>query len=267
MKDPLFRGKTALVTGATSGIGKAFAEALARQGANLVITARNKEVLDDLALSLEQQNPMRVHPVPMDLAQPGAADALYRHIQNHGIHIDLLVNNAGFGRWSHFHCEDITTYRSMIDLNVTSLVELSRLFIQDMLQAGEGGIINVASIAAHQPVSYQAVYAASKSFVLSFTEALAGEYNKRGIHCLALCPGNTTSNFMATAHADTRGMSFASPDDVVKTALRAYGKRKSSVVHGRLNYLISLLPRLLPRQLTIGIAGKTFAHRVPECAS
>jgi hypothetical protein len=176
--------------------------------------------------------------------------------------VDVLINNAGFGKWAHFLAEDIDTYQRMLTVNINALVRMTCLFIPNMLTRGKGGVINVASTAAFQPVPYIAVYSASKSFVLNFTEALSGEYRQRGLRFLALCPGNTTTNFMATANADTSGMSFAAPENVVENALNAFLQGRSYYVPGMVNYLTSLLPRILSRSVSINIVANMFKGRV-----
>lgn len=259
-----FEGLTALITGASSGIGAAFAHRLAARRANLILTARSAGALEQLAQTLRQRYSISVRTIPMDLAEPGAARVLFDRVRADGSHVDLLINNAGFGKFAHFLAEDLPTYQRMLSLNINAVVDLTYLFVRAMRTRGNGGVINVASTAAFQPVSYMAVYAASKSFVLGFTEALAGEYRKHGVHCLALCPGNTATNFMTVANAITAGMSFARPEDVAEAGLDAYLRRKNSYVPGTLNYLLSLLPRLLSRRLAITIAARMFEKRVLE---
>ena len=256
-----FEGITALITGASSGIGAAFAHKLAARRAHLILTARSAGTLEQLAQTLRQRYSITVQTIPADLAEPGSARVLFDTVRAGGTHVDLLINNAGFGKVTHFLAEDLSTYQRMLSLNINAMVDLTYLFIHDMHARGNGGVINVASTAAFQPVSYMAVYAASKSFVLSFTEALAGEYQKHGVHCLALCPGSTATNFMTVANAITTGMSFARPEDVAEAGLKAYLQKRNSYVPGALNYLLSLLPRLLSRDLAITIAARVFEKR------
>ena len=209
-----FEGLTALITGASSGIGAAFAHRLAARRANLILTARSAGALEQLAQTLAQRYSISVRTIPADLAESGAARVLFDRVRADGSHVDLLINNAGFGKFAHFLAEDLSTYQRMLSLNINAVVDLTYLFIHDMRMRGSGGVINVASTAAFHPVSYKAVYAASKSIVLSFTEALDKKKKKYGVHCLALCPGNTATNFMTVANAITAGMSFARPEDV-----------------------------------------------------
>ena len=179
-----------------------------------------------------------------------------------GLRVDVLVNNAGFGKWAHFLNESLDTYDQMLSLNMDALVKLTYLCVPDMLAYGKGGVINVASTASFQPIPYQAVYAASKAFVLNLTEALAGEYRGRGVHFLALCPGNTATNFMSTANANTTGMPFSTPEEVAEAGLNAFVNGKSCHIHGRANYLSSLLPRVLSRAVVTKIVAGMFKNRV-----
>lgn len=260
-----FEDATVLITGASSGIGKAFAHSLAEKGANLILTARSQDKLALIAKGLSENHQVSVHVFPADLALPGEAKRLFEQIKAAGLSIDVMINNAGFGKWAHFLGEDLDTYERMLSLNINALVILTYLCIPEMLARGRGGVINVASTAAFQPVPYVAVYSASKSFVLNFTEALAGEYAKRGIRFLALCPGPTDTKFNLVANVNTAGIRFASADEVAEAGLAAFVKGKDYHIHGCLNYLISLLPRILSRAVVIRIVERTFKNRVRPC--
>lgn len=262
MNADVFENVTALVTGASSGIGEAFARNLARRGANLILVARSGEKLARLADELKEKYRSSVHVFPVDLVLPEAPQQLLDSVKANGLSVDLLVNNAGFGKWADFLGENLDTYERMLSLNISALVKLTYLWLPEMLARGKGGVINVASTAAFQPIPYQAVYAASKTFVLSFTEALAGEYRERGVRFLALCPGNTATNFMATANANAAGMPFATPEKVAEAGLVAFAKGKAYHVQGRANYLYSLLPRVLSREAVIKIVAGMFKNRV-----
>lgn len=262
MNTDVFENTTALVPGASSGIGEAFARNLAKRGANLIMVARSEEKLDRLADELRKNYRSSIHVFPVDLVLPEAPQQLFDRIKASGLSVDLLVNNAGFGKWAHFLGESLETYERMLSLNISTLVQLTYLWIPEILARGVGGVINVASTAAFQPIPYQAVYAASKTFVLSFTEALAEEYRERGVRFLALCPGNTSTNFMATANANTTGMPFATSEAVAEAGLDAFAVGKSYLVHGRVNYLYSLLPRILSRATASKIVAGMFKNRV-----
>lgn len=252
-----YKGTTVLVTGASSGIGKSFAQALAAKGAHLVITARSEGALQTLAEQLRTKYAVNVTVVPMDLGVAGQARALYTAIKNAGIQVDVLINNAGFGKWGGFTDIDIAAYQQMLTLNVNSLMELCYLFLPDMAKRGKGGVINVGSTASLVPVPYAAVYAASKAFVLSLSESLYGEYAPLGVTVTALCPGGTASNFAAVARPDAAPASSttaASPDDVVEVALSAFLQKRAYIVPGTGNYINAVvLPRLMTRQMLIGI--------------
>ena len=262
MSTKIFEGTTVLVTGASSGIGEAFARNLAKRGANLILAARSEDKLVRVADELREKYRISVHVFPVDLISPDAPRQLFGRIKAAGLSVDVLVNNAGFGKWAHFLGESLDTYEQMLSLNVNALVRLTYLCVPNMLARGKGGVINVASTAAFQPAPYIAIYAASKAFVLSFTEALAGEYRERGIRILALCPGFTATNFMAIANAKTAGIPFATAEEVAEAGLNAFVKGKSYLVHGRANYLSSLLPRVLSRAAVTRIVAGMFKNRV-----
>lgn len=262
MSSRIFQGATVLITGASSGIGEAFAHNLAKRGANLILTARSQDKLAKIADELRGKYRISVHVFPVDLISPNAPQQLVERIKAGGLSVDVLINNAGFGKWAHFLAESLDTYDQMLSLNIDALVRLTYLCVPDMLARKVGGVINVASTAAFQPVPYIAVYSASKTFVLSFTEALAEEYRKSGVRFLALCPGFTSTNFMTTANANTAGIPFATPEDVAEAGLTAFVKGKSYLVHGRANYLTTLLPRVLSRAAITKIVADMFKNRV-----
>ena len=257
-----FKGRTVLITGASFGIGEAFAYYLASLGANLVLTARSIDKLKQIADELKQKHAIAVHVIPADLSNNNAPQQIYDQVKASGLRVDVLINNAGFGKWAYFHAVDLETYQKMLTVNINALVRLTYLFLPGMLEYGNGGVINVASTAAFQPVPYIAVYSASKSFVLNFTEALAGEYKKNGLRFLALCPGNTATNFEVVANANTSGMASASAVDVAKSGINAFVKNRSYHIPGMMNYVTSLLPRIFSRNITIMIVAKMFMDRV-----
>lgn len=258
MHDFEFTGKTALVTGASMGIGAAFARELARRGARLVLVARSRDKLDALAAEL---GGARV--IAEDLARPGAARRVFDAVAAAGIDVDVLVNNAGFGIHGAFSDVALTTHREAIDLNVGALVELSHAFLP-MLERRQGGVIHVASTAAFQPVPYMAVYGASKAFVLSFSEALWAEYRKRGVRVLALCPGATDTPFFSRAGETAAVGKKADAGDVVRLALTAFRKNRPSVVHGTANWVTAQTSRLATRAMTARISERVMRPRAPE---
>ena len=198
LKWTTFTDKTVLVTGASSGIGLAISEELAKRGANLILVARSKDKLNEVAVSVRKTG-SEAHVFTSDLSVPNAAKELHTVVFQAGLSVDLLINNAGYGRWGEFTSFDRMDYAKMIQLNITSLTDLCHLFISDMVKKGSGGIINVGSMASFGPVPYANVYSSTKAYVLNFTEALRYEYEEKGIQIMALCPGGTQSNFATNA--------------------------------------------------------------------
>jgi short-subunit dehydrogenase len=247
-----YQGKTALITGASSGIGAAFARELATRGMHLILVARSLEQLQQLANKLSQQYSVQVHAIPVDLSQPDAARQVKAAVVEHALEVHLLINNAGFGTYNHFECIDAGRDHQQVMVNVAAVVDLAHAFLPDMLKRGEGAMINVASRSAFQPTPYFAVYAASKAFVLSFSEALSVEYRHRGIRVLAVCPGPVDTNFFKVAGGQRRGAGTkASPDSVVTATLKALERGKSVVIPGWSIWLSSqVASRLLPRSLS-----------------
>lgn len=253
------KGRRALVTGASSGIGLAFAEALAARGLDLILVARSQDKLVDLAARLSRDHCVRADVLVIDLAQPGAAVLVHQGVQGLGGKVDLLVNNAGFGKWGEFLDFDRDTYASMIQVNVTTVVDLCHLFLPDLMADGGLGIINVGSTSSFYSVPYAGVYAATKAFILSFTEALAGEYSGTGLRFLALCPGGTDTGFAKVANPQALRFPGASPAMVVADALRAFDRGKTSVISPWGNFFgAALLPRLLPRRISLALVGAVF---------
>ncbi|GLU53132.1 SDR family NAD(P)-dependent oxidoreductase [Dyadobacter frigoris] len=256
------KGKTAFVTGASSGIGLAFAHALAEMGMNIILTARSTEKLNQEANIISKKFRVKTYVVACDLSQKETPDKLYQFVRENQLSVDLLINNAGFGKWGNFLEETIPTYENMLEVNINAVVKLSHLFLPEMLAKGEGGIINVASTGAFQPCPYIATYAASKAFVLSFSEALYGEYYKRGITVTALCPGNTATGFQEVAGADTSKMYAESAETVAKEGIQAFIQGQNCKVNGMGNNLQSLIPKFLPRKMVIKIVEKMMNKRV-----
>ncbi|CAI2768666.1 SDR family NAD(P)-dependent oxidoreductase [Flavobacterium collinsii] len=256
------KNKVVLVTGASSGIGEAFVYELAKQGAIIIITARSQSKLQILADKICNEYANKVVVLPGDLSLKETPLKLYNDIRKLELTVDILINNAGIGMWANFLDESIESYEKMLELNINALVKLSHFFLPDMLKKEEGGIINIASTGALQPCPYIAVYCASKAFVLSFSEALYGEYYKKGITVTAVCPGNTATSFQSAAKANTKGMSFDTAQKVAKEAIRAFLGNKSSKIIGLMNYIQSFLPRLLPRKTIICIVKNMMDKRV-----
>jgi uncharacterized protein len=253
--------RTALVTGASRGIGEAFARQLAARGLDLVLVARSEDELHALADELAERHGVMAHVLVADLSLPSAAASLYRDVQALDLEIDLLVNNAGYSKAGPFAGLAFDVQAGMVRLNVNTLVELTRLFLPAMRQRGRGGVINVASNAAFQPVPYMAVYAATKAFVLSFSEALAEEVAGEGMRVMAFCPGATDTEFWTVAGTwQERRARMPGPDEVVTAGLQAFERRRSFFVPGFVNQIIAFFAsRVLPRRLVARLASQWFS--------
>lgn len=263
MKKLNFKNTTILITGASSGIGKEFAKQLASKGANLILTARTHSDLINVAKDLtSRHNNILIKTIPADLSELDGPRKLWSEINDLGLSIDYLINNAGVGRFCEFSGESFEIYHKMLMLNINALVELTHLCLPTMKERNAGGIINVASTASFQPLPYQAVYGASKAFVLSFSEALTGELLDSNVRVMVLCPGTTESRFMETANADISKMDLASPSEVVRAALTAYDENRMFTVSGKMNYLMSLIPRLVSRKRAVKIVVNMFKDSV-----
>ncbi|MER6618041.1 SDR family NAD(P)-dependent oxidoreductase [Streptomyces xantholiticus] len=252
-----FAGQRGLITGASSGIGAAFAEELAARGMNLVLVARSKEKLTELAERLEGRHGVNIQVIAADLAVPGAGGHLATDIAHRGLVIDVLVNSAGFAMHGRFVDADQSRVAEQVALNVGAVVDLTGRFLPAMVERGRGAVINVASTAGLQPTPYMAVYGATKAFVLSYSEALWAETRATGVEVLALCPGATETSFFDVVGTDAASVGKRqTPQQVVRTALRALRRRRPSVVSGRANALLARLPRLLPRAVTVRISER-----------
>jgi len=249
----------ALVTGASSGIGEAFARGLRARGRRLVLVARRAHRLENLAQELGGADPVLV--LPLDLTADDAGERLQDELERRGIHVDLLVNNAGVGHTGAFLQEPPERIEAMIDLNVRAVVDLTRRFVPPMIARGGGAVVNVVSTSAFQPVPYLAIYAASKAFLLSFTEALATELRGTGVRAQALCPGLTESEFHRTAGTDkvlftkTGAMTAAA---VVEQSLRGVERGRLRVITGWQNRLVVGVQRFLPSALVRAVGAQLF---------
>src|SRR5438552_12011275 len=230
---------TTLITGASSGIGKAFARRLAARGRNVLLVARSEDKLITLCNELGRINSIRAQHVGLDLTKPNAPAPLFEETETRGLAIDMLINNAGFGSMGEFTKQELARQLNMIDLNIKALVELTYRFLVPMRERKQGAIINLASTAAFQPVPYMTTYAATKAFVLSFSEALWEENRSFGVTVMALCPGVTETNFFEAARGHKPpARSSQTPEEVVETALRGLAARRSSIVSGWANLLM-----------------------------
>ena len=252
-------GKWALVTGASGGLGAAFATALAERGANLVLAARRKDEMERLAHDLKQMHQVEVTVEGADLSVPGSGRTLHESLRARGIAIDLLVNNAGLGMYGDFAGQPIDAVLAMLQLNVASLVELTHLFAGDMVARGRGHVMLVASLTAYQPIPTYAAYAASKAFVLSFGEALHAELAGRGVVLTVLSPGLMDTGFLGVAGqvptASVKRM-MMKPRPVVDIGLNALFKGRSSVIAGSMNNVMAFANRLTTRSLQARVAQR-----------
>ncbi|MFT4088747.1 MAG: SDR family oxidoreductase [Gordonia sp. (in: high G+C Gram-positive bacteria)] len=254
-------GSTALVTGASSGIGAEFAAALARRGSDLILVARREDRLRALAERLAAEHGVGARVIAADLADPADLQALIAEVRD--LPIDVLVNNAGFATHGAFAEQKPQRIHDEIAVNVLALVALTRTLLPGMIQRDRGAVVNVASTAAFQPISHMAVYGATKAFVLSFTEALWGETEGSGVDVVALCPGATDTEFFDVAGEAASVGGRQSPEQVVATAIRELDRRRTapSVVSGAANRWSSRLPRVLPRRTTIRVTRNLVAPK------
>lgn len=252
----------ALVTGASSGIGTELARQLAARGYGLVVTARRVDRLEALRLELEAAHKVPVHVVAQDLADPAAPQQLFEAVRALGVELDVLVNNAGYGIQGHFVAMDMAAIEKMVRVNVLALTELTLLFGSDMARRGRGHILNVASAAAFLPSPYVSAYAATKAYVLSFSEAIRFELANAGVVVTTLYPGITTTEFNAVANASTpkaMDLSILGPADVARIGLNGLFAGRRSVVPGVINKLNAFLSQVLHRGLITWFAGRLLA--------
>ena len=253
--------KATLITGASSGIGEAFARRLAAEKHNLVLVARSENKLHELCDELMLHHKITAHYIAIDLIKYGADRRLYDETDKHGFEIDWLINNAGYGSMGDFAHLELENELEMISLNVMTLVALTHRYLQKMRKRKSGVIINVASTASFQPVPFMASYAATKAFVRSFSEAIAEENRPYNITVTALCPGPTETNFFDASNIGTnvkeafmkKGMQTS--EEVVEAALNAVERGKPSVVSGWTNWMTASLGNFVPNSLITRAVG------------
>lgn len=252
------RRDTVLVTGASSGIGRELALLFARDGADLVLVARGEGPLREFAAGLAAEHGARAQVLAADLSQPGSAEEIARTLAQQGVQVDVLVNNAGFGARGHVAGIGVQRQLEMIEVNVAALTRLTALFLPGMLERRHGAVLNVASTAAFQAGPNQAVYCATKAYVLSFTEALAEEVRGSGVRVSCLAPGPTSTGFaaradMTGAKAFRIGVMGAGP--VARAGYDGLRHGKTLVVPGVVNQLLALSVRFAPRTLITRVSG------------
>ena len=250
--------QTALITGASSGIGAQLAELFARDGYDLVLSARNEQRLLAQKAELESKHGVTVTVMVKDLAARNAPGEVFQATQAQGIDVDVLVSSAGFGDFSRFLDSDLTKQVNMVNLDIVALMQMTHLFGNAMRKRGKGKILNVASIAGFCPGPYMSVYFASKAFVLSFSQAIEEELKGSGVTVTALCPGPTATNFEAAGNMGTSTLftvfKNATAADVAQAGYRALMKGKPVVTHGFLGHVLNASSRVLPRWLMCKIA-------------
>lgn len=264
------RTSTALITGASSGIGESLARQLAAHGADLILVARTEDRLHALAAELGARYRVQVHVLPADLNLPGTGAQLHAAVQARGLSVDILVNNAGLGGYGEFSAQPPAEIDRMIAVNIGALTGLTRAFLPDMLTRGRGRVLNVASTAAFQPGPLMAVYYATKAYVLSFSEAVAEEVAGSGVSVTALCPGPVQTGFQAVSRlgesdllSGPARLAILSADEVARLGVRGMLVGQRVVVAGRLNRVQTLLPRLLPRAVVTRLIARVQGRRTP----
>ena len=254
-----WKGKWSLVTGASAGIGKALAEELAAGGTHLILTARRRDRLEELATHLRSKFRIQAEIFEADLSKPSAPQEIFNFTQEKGIAVDLLINNAGFGQFGELTTVDTQRLLDMVQVNCTAVLHLTRLFLPPMIARRRGDVLIVASTASFQAVPYISTYAATKVFDLYLAEGLAEEMKPHGIRVCALCPGTTDSEFHEVAgHPSHSKGRQETAEKVAKTGLRALAAGKSYVISGLGNYLGAHGERLVPRRFVTRIAANLF---------
>lgn len=242
-----------LITGASSGIGLELAKTCSKQGHDLILVARSEESLNALSSEIQKDLNVKVEVIPLDLSVSGSATQLFDIVKEHQWEVDTLINNAGIGDYGLFAISSFKKQTEMIQLNITSLTELTHLFLSPMIRRKEGKILNVASTAAFQPGPLMSVYYATKSYVLSFSEALAEELKETGVTVTALCPGPTESGFHKEANISNVAlltmMKLPTSKDVAEYGYDAMMKRKVIAIHGFKNFILAHSSRLFPRSV------------------
>jgi uncharacterized protein len=260
-----WRGKWALVTGASSGIGRAIATELAAGGANLVLSARRRDRLEQLSAELAGKHGVRVETCAADLAASEAPRQIFDFTEERRIAIGVLINNAGFGAAGEFARSPLNRQLEMVQLNCAAVTHLTHLYLPGMVARRLGYVLIVASTAAFQGVPYLSVYAATKGFDLLFAEGLAEEVREYGVRVCALCPGQTATEFSEVAGTlDHKRAGEETADKVAHVGLTALAKGKSVVISGRANRLANFSERFMPRSVVAGFAGKMYRPKVAK---
>jgi len=249
--------KTVLITGASSGIGKETAFVYAKNSYNLILVARRLENLEKIKTEIEENYKVSVTIISMDLSKLNSAEELYKEVANKNIEVDVLINNAGIGYSGNFNEESIEKEEQMLILNMVTLTKLTKLFIPNMIKNESGNIVNIASTAAYQPIPSFATYAATKAYVLSFSEAIAFELKDKNITVTAICPGATQSEFGIKANMDKNIFkNKPTSKDLATFIFNSMKAKKTNAIHGFKNNFLAFLNRFAPRKMTAWIAYK-----------
>ena len=250
----------ALITGASSGIGYELAKIFAKNGINVILIARRRDNLEQLALLLNNEFKVKTHVMALDITEPETRFEIYKFVKVKQIFIKYLVNNAGSGLWGLFHKSDWETESKMISLNITALTHLSKLFVKEMVLKGTGKILNVCSIAGFYPEPFMAIYGATKSYVLSFSQALESELKGTGVKVTTLCPGPTQSGFHKVANGEdikmAKKIKMASSESIAQAGYKVMMKGKSVFIPGRLIKTVIFFGRFVPRKFVTWLIKK-----------
>jgi short-subunit dehydrogenase len=255
------KSEFALITGASAGFGAEMADILAEKKFNLILTARRADKLEKLKNELEKKYEINAHVITMDISGIGSANKLYDEVDKLGVTVSVLVNNAGYGKTGSFADLDPEVDTNMLMLNIITLTELTKKFIPGMLERKRGWILNVASTGAFQPGPYMSTYFASKSYVLSFTEALWQELKGTGVSATTLCPGPTDTGFMERSELGgsivTKGIFlYKSPRKVAVKGIDAMFSGRRTIVVGVVNNILLWVGKIIPRRLTLFITAR-----------
>jgi short-subunit dehydrogenase len=255
--------KVTLITGASSGIGEEFARQLAAKGHNLVLVARSEKALHELCDELMLKHKIMAHYVVLDLIEADSDATLFEETEKHGFEVTWLINNAGFGGYGDFANVALEKQTGMVDLNIRALIALTHRYLPAMRERRDGVIINVSSAAGFQPLPYMAVYAATKSFVTAFSEAIAEENREYGIQIMALCPGSTKTNFfkVASMAKPIHAKGQQTVEEVVETALRGVRQKRTRIVSGLTNYMVATAVNFVPNNLITRLMARTLGPR------
>ncbi|HEX2620424.1 MAG TPA: SDR family oxidoreductase [Phototrophicaceae bacterium] len=264
MDTTILKGKWALVTGASSGLGVDFAKQLAAIGCHLILVARREDRLRAVADQITTQYGVQVEIVILDLSLPEAPQTLYDQLKTAGRRVDVLINNAGYGLYGEFTQLDWQREQNMLQLDIMTVTHLTKLFVRDMVVRNFGYVLQVASIGAYQPSPLYATYSAAKSFVLNFSEAVNYELRKTAVKLTVISPGVTKTEFLAVSGQQPtfyQRMAMMQSPDVVRIGLNAMLRGKPSVIPGTINAVTIFLNRLLPRRLIAALAYRTMQSK------